>query len=147
MSRIGRSTKSFQVRASKSKGRWQESGWRARGDRRAGGGIAKLASRRSKVVKSPDPFDAPRERWTKMPQTCNRINFYHKSNLVIVRDLKRYLGRQGTPFLPPPFLKGKIRCWTLKKCGICYNTLKKCVFVQTHQNFVVISSWTLSPLL
>ena len=42
---------------------------------------------------------------------------------------------------------GKIRSWTLKKCGICYNTLKKCVFVQTHQNFVIISSWTLSPLL
>ena len=35
--------------------------------RKARGVIAKLASRRSEVVKTPCPSDAPSGRWTKMP--------------------------------------------------------------------------------
>ena len=37
----------------------QDGGGTCRGVRRTGGGIVKFASRRSKVVKVPSPYDAP----------------------------------------------------------------------------------------
>ena len=42
---------------------------------------------------------------------------------------------------PSPW--GKISSKTLKKGGICHNTLKKDVLVQTHQTFMSIRCWTL----
>ena len=45
----------------------EDGGDTCRGGRRTASGIAKLASRRSEVVKTPCPSDAPSGRWTKMP--------------------------------------------------------------------------------
>ena len=73
----------------------KDEGDTCRGGRRTGGGIVKLASRQSEVVKAPCPSDAPRKSWTNCPCVDVYLNYNYGGILVLRRVSKKKKKRWG----------------------------------------------------